>query len=116
MTLGTQLALVVANWADWQLADKSAPRVYTGVRGAPGVGLGKVLLCEDFDLFSVQDCPCLDREAEIASWHSLLIQVQTEVKAEQAAMDGALSSEVAAIFDAYLMLLSDPTLSQGGVE
>ncbi len=116
VTLGAQLALVVASWTDWHLADTAVPRVFSGVKGSAGVGLGSVLLCEDLDLFSVPDGPCQDREAEIARWHSLLVQVQSEVQSEQAALDSALSSEVAAIFDAYLMLLSDSTLSQGVVD
>lgn len=113
VTLGAQLGLVVTNWEDWQLADKAVSRVYPGVRGAPGIGMGKVLICEDLDLFSVKEGPCVDRKAELASWQNLLARVQAEVKAEQDAMGGALSSEVAAIFDAYRMLLADPTMIQG---
>lgn len=113
VTLATQLALVVANWADWRLSDASASRLLAGVRGAPGVGLGKVMLCEDLDLFSVPDAPCIDTEIEVDCWNKLLARVRAEVRDEQAAMEGSLSSEVSAIFDAYQMLLADPTLKQG---
>ncbi len=113
VTLGAQLALVVANWEDWQLTGTHLQRAYSGVRGAPGVGLGKVLLCEELDLFSVPDKPCADAEAEIRHWRDLLQRVQTEVMDEQAALDGELSAEVNAIFDAYRMLLADPTLGHG---
>ncbi len=113
VTLGTQLALVVANWQDWHETDKYAPRVLRGIRGSPGIGIGSVFLCEDLDLFSVVDAPCRDRDGAKAQWRELLSRVQSEVREEQSALGDSLSREVAGIFDAYHMLLSDPALRLG---
>jgi len=113
VTLGAQLALVVANWEDWQLAEASGFRNLTGLPGAPGIGMGQVYLCEDLDLFSVADGRCVNMQEELHMWRQLLATVQTEVKAEQSTLDSSLSQEVSGIFDAYLMLLADPMLTQG---
>ena len=113
VTVAAQLALVVANWKDWQATGGSRSRVLTGVRGARGVGRGLVHLCEDVDLFAVPDGASTDRQHEIAVWRDLLAQVRGDVAREQMLLDTALSDEVRGIFDAYLMLLADPTLSAG---
>jgi phosphotransferase system enzyme I (PtsI)/phosphotransferase system enzyme I (PtsP) len=113
VTLGAQLALVVSNWKDWQATDSSRSRVISGVRGARGVGQGLIHLCEDVDLFAVPDGASTDRQREIDVWRELLAQVRADVAREQALLDVALSDEVRGIFDAYLMLLADPTLSTG---
>ena len=113
VTLGAQLALVVANWADWQAADNAAPRIYKGLRGAPGIGIGRACLCEEQDLMAVIDTPGQDPEGDIAQWRELLRQVRADVAEEQRLLGQDLSAEVAAIFDAYLMLLADPALSSG---
>ncbi len=113
VTLGAQLAMVVANWSDWQATGTSEARYFKGVRSAPGVGIGVVRLCRDANLFSVVDAPCRDTEAALESWRRLVREVQEDVRREQAALGTELSHEVAAIFDAYHMLLSDPALLSG---
>ncbi len=113
VTLSTQLAIIVATWRDWEETDVRAARVYRGIKGASGVGIGTVLLCDGLELSSVVDAPCVDSEAELSAWRQLIAQVQEEIRAEQAALGASLSSEVAGIFDAYLMLLADPALSAG---
>ena len=70
-------------------------------------------LCEDTELFTVIDSPCVDPAAAIADWHALLARVQDDVTREQDMLGSALSSEVTAIFDAYHMLLADPALVTG---
>ena len=113
VTLSTQLAIIVATWRDWEETDGRAARVYAGIKGAQGVGIGTVLLCDGLELSSVVDAPCVDSEAELSAWRQLIEQVQAEIRAEQAALGDSLSNEVAGIFDAYLMLLADPALSAG---
>lgn len=113
VTLAAQLALVVANWDDWEGADPSRPRRFKGVRGAPGVGIGQVRLCDENELYAVADGASTDPETTIAEWRELLARVQGDVSAEQNLLGEDLSAEVAAIFDAYHMLLADPALVRG---
>ena len=113
VTLGSQLALVVATESIWQDINKSSTRTLSGIKGAPGVGIGQVKLCDDVDLFSVPDGQCDDPAIALAEWHELVATVQEDVKREQAGLGDMLSQDVATIFDAYRLLLSDPTLIHG---
>tara|TARA_R110002110_G_scaffold303525_1_gene517585 strand:+ start:2418 stop:4691 length:2274 start_codon:yes stop_codon:yes gene_type:complete len=113
VTLGLQLALVVADWANWQALGINDTRTINGVRGAPGIAVGEIYLCSDIDLFSVADGHTDDPESTLADWRHLVQQVRAEVKGEQASLAMELSREVGAIFDAYQMLLSDPALLAG---
>lgn len=113
VTLGSQLALVVATESIWQDINKSSARSLSGIKGAPGIGIGQVRLCSDIDLYSVTDGPCEDISATLAEWHGLVETVLADVKREQAGLGDLLSQDVATVFDAYCMLLSDPSLVNG---
>ncbi len=113
VTLGSQLALVVATESIWQDIKKSSTRTLSGIRGAPGVGIGQVKLCDDVDLFTVTDGPCADVNATLTEWHELVNTVLEDVKHEQAGLSVLLSQDVATVFDAYRLLLSDPALVHG---
>ncbi|MEZ5502953.1 MAG: phosphoenolpyruvate--protein phosphotransferase [Halioglobus sp.] len=113
VTLGSQLALVVATESIWQDINKSSTRTLSGIKGAPGVGIGQVKLCDDVRLFSVTDGPCGDTDAALGEWHSLVTTVLEDVKREQAGLGDLLSQDVATVFDAYRLLLSDPALVNG---
>jgi phosphoenolpyruvate-protein phosphotransferase len=113
VTLGSQLALVVATESIWQDINKSGARTLSGIKGAPGVGIGEVKLCDDVNLFSVTDGPCEDILATLAEWHTLVRTVLEDVKREQAGLGDLLSQDVAIVFDAYRLLLSDPALVNG---
>jgi phosphoenolpyruvate-protein phosphotransferase len=113
VTLGSQLALVVATESIWQDINKSKTRTLSGIKGAPGVGIGQVKLCDDVDLFSVTDGPCEDIAASLDEWHALVKTVLEDVKREQVGLGDLLSKDVAAVFDAYCLLLSDPALVNG---
>jgi phosphotransferase system enzyme I (PtsI)/phosphotransferase system enzyme I (PtsP) len=113
VTLGAQLALVVTNWQDWQGADPTLPRIFSGLRGAPGIGIGLTHLCDDSDLLSVVEAPSHDKQRDVENWRALLERVRGDVTREQQTLGSDLSGEVAAIFDAYLMLLADPALVAG---
>lgn len=116
VTLAAQLALVVANWDDWHLAADFSARTVTGLAGAPGIGVGAARLCEVPDLFSVSEHACASIDDELQGWRALLARVQAEVAAERDALDLGLSHEIAGIFNAYHMLLSDPVLTEGVAE
>ncbi len=113
VTLGAQLALVVANWSDWQAADPTMPRIFKGLQGAPGIGIGRAHRCDESDLMAVVEGHCQEPEREIAIWHELLARVRKDVAREQAQLGEDVSAEVAAVFDAYQMLLADAALVAG---
>jgi len=113
VTLGSQLALVVATDSIWQDINKSSTRRLKGIKGAPGIGIGQVKLCNDVDLYAVADGPCDDVAGTLAQWHELVETVLADVKQEQAGLGDLLSKDVATVFDAYCLLLSDPSLVNG---
>jgi phosphoenolpyruvate-protein phosphotransferase len=113
VTLGSQLALVVSKESVWQEITTGGMRTLPGIKGAPGVGIGQVKLCDDIDLFTVTDAPTDDVEATLAEWHALVDAVLADVQREQARLGDLLSKDVAIVFDAYRMLLSDPSLVNG---
>jgi len=109
VTLAAHLALLLANsplTSDDQLADPGG-RV-SGIRGAPGIGIGYCRLCDHGELYAVANAPCEDITAALQSWQALLVSVRAEVEREQQAIAGTLPDGVASIFSAYTMLLSDP--------
>jgi phosphotransferase system enzyme I (PtsI)/phosphotransferase system enzyme I (PtsP) len=91
-------------------SERSANLRLEGIRGASGIGIGSILLCENNDLFSAPDTKCTDIELTITQWHRLLEKVRGDLKAEQKALSGRISGSISAIFDAYLLLLADTTL------
>jgi phosphoenolpyruvate-protein phosphotransferase len=113
VTLGSQLALVVSTESVWQDVNMGGMRTLPGIKGAPGVGIGQVKLCDDVDLFSVADAPTDDIEATLAEWFTLVETVLADVQREQAGLGDLLSQDVAIVFDAYRLLLSDPSLVNG---
>ncbi len=115
VTLGSQLALVVATESIWQDISKSNTRTLSGIKGASGIGIGQVKLCNDVELSSVTDGACEDIDAALDDWRDLVNTVLADVKAEQAGLGDSLSQDVAAVFDAYCLLLSDPALVNGVV-
>ena len=113
VTLGSQLALVVATDSIWQEINQNITPILSGIKGAPGIGIGRVTLCDNVDLYSVTDGKCEDSAATLVEWQSLVETVLADVKREQAGLSELLSQEVAAVFDAYRLLLSDPSLVNG---
>jgi phosphoenolpyruvate-protein phosphotransferase len=110
VTLAAHLALLLANsplTSGDTVADPAA-RV-SGIRGAPGIGIGYCRVCDHGELYAVANAPCEDVDAALEDWRQLLVSVRLEVEREQQAIAGTLPDGVASIFSAYTMLLSDPT-------
>ncbi|MBN7798061.1 phosphoenolpyruvate--protein phosphotransferase [Parahaliea mediterranea] len=113
VTLSTQLALVLPmDPAAISRARGTSQRV-RGVKGAPGVGIGKAWICDRDDLYKVPDKACADPEADLRQWHALLEQVTQEVEQERRSLEPGLSDAVTAVFSAYQMLLGDSQLRDG---
>ena len=108
VTLAAHLALLLANspLASGEVADK--PSRVSGVGGAAGIGIGHARLCDHGELYAVANAPCGDPSGALRDWHDLLGIVRRELEYEQKTLAGGVSDGVAAIFSAYMMLLSDP--------
>ncbi len=109
-TLASQLALIVANTPSAGHISPPDNQRTTGVKGAPGIGIGSAILCDGGELNFVPDAACDDIESEILQWHALLATVKSAFQAERAALGPEVSTAVAGIFDVYQMLLADRAL------
>lgn len=110
VTLASQLALLLTNLPSTKKPPAANLHVW-GVKGAPGIGIGVASFSTMDSLKNVSDAPCTDIAASIVEWRNLLVTVRAEITAEKQALKGELASNVAGIFDAYQMLLSDPSLN-----
>lgn len=110
VTLSAQLALLLP--ADPQVITNklsATQRIY-GVKGAPGIGIGKVWICDQDDLYSVADKTCEDIDLALTQWYQLLAQVADEIEQERRALGAELSDSVVSVFSAYQLLLADHKL------
>ncbi len=110
MTLAAQLAFIVANIPAQEQCALFSDRQSTGIRGAPGIAIGSAYMLSGGELQGVQDRRCDSIELELHNWHRLLEITREDVRLERNALGGELADSVAAIFDAYDMLLADQSL------
>jgi phosphotransferase system, enzyme I, PtsP len=113
VTLSAQLALVLPADPAGISGARSATQRVRGVKGSPGIGIGKAWICDQDDLYSVPDKRSEDVEADLAQWQALLAQVAGDIERERVALGSELSESVAAVFSAYQMLLADSKLREG---
>ncbi|MBL7001053.1 MAG: phosphoenolpyruvate--protein phosphotransferase [Gammaproteobacteria bacterium] len=112
VTLGSHLALIVAAISPMiSVLNRENLRV-SGFSGAPGIGIGSVHLCARNCLNDVALTKSRDPLLEVEKWHQLLAQTRAQIKLEQASISLDYTDNVSGIFEAYLMLLSDPALSE----
>jgi len=113
VTLSAQLALVLP--PDPQIISNtlSATQRVRGVKGSPGIGIGKVWICDQDDLYSAPDKQSDDIDAALIHWQVLLNQVSDEIEQERQMLGTELSDSVAAVFTAYQLLLADNKLRDG---
>jgi phosphoenolpyruvate-protein phosphotransferase len=108
VTLAAHLALLLANSPLASNPAVGQGERISGIRGAPGIGIGYSQLCDHGELYAVANAPCDDIGAALDDWHELLELVRADIEREQLAIEGELSDGVAGIFTAYRMLLGDP--------
>ncbi|VUD42521.1 Phosphoenolpyruvate-dependent phosphotransferase system [Thalassocella blandensis] len=113
-TLASQLALIVA---ELPAAISTSVREATphnirvnGNKGAPGIGIGKAVVCIGDDLSNVVDAACDNVDAALVEWRELLEKVKLDIEAERASLKENVSESIRGIFDAYSLLLSDQSL------
>jgi phosphotransferase system enzyme I (PtsP) len=118
VTMSAQLAGVIAHAeatgnitaaAKETTASKEAR--FSGVPGAPGVGLGKaVVIYPAADLSSVPDKLADDIEQEIERFETALIAVRRDIRSVGQKLSNDLRPEEMALFDVYLNMLDDRAL------
>jgi phosphotransferase system, enzyme I, PtsP len=123
ITLATQLAAIIAHAdATGQLAqvferqpnqDKNREAVYTGIAGAPGIGIGRgVVVYPLLDLDAVPDREPEDVEAEVALLESALEAARQDMKTLGEKLSSSLHADEQLLFDAYQHILDRAALGQ----
>jgi phosphotransferase system enzyme I (PtsP) len=115
VTMSAQLAGVIAHaMVTGEVPDETSPerdRVYTrisGVPGAPGVGLGTVVVISPVaDLYAVPRQKSDDRRRELRAFKHALSQVRVDIESVAESLRDKLSPEDLALFDVYLGILDD---------
>ncbi len=123
-TLAAQLAgaITLAN-SSGELDDshpenkKPQRRFHLGRPGAPGIGIGQVVVAYKMaDLDVVPDRPCSDTEIETELFKEAVRRVEDDLKKLQINLADALPSEDKALFEALLLMLGSDTLVTRTIE
>ena len=84
-----------------------------GVKGAPGIGIGRIHLLDDSDLEQVVDRECNDSAAELLKFRAALALCRAELQHDSQTLQEQLPGDVASIFSVYALLLDSQELIQG---
>ena len=85
---------------------------FLGVPGAPGVAIGTaVVMLPPADLDAVPDREADDVGSELAAFQEALEAARKEVRKIAGRLERTLRPEERALFDVYLMILDDPSIS-----
>ncbi|EKD70078.1 MAG: hypothetical protein ACD_46C00650G0006 [uncultured bacterium] len=121
VTLATQLASIIAHAeSTGALAEllasskeKRHEQVYTGVPGAPGIGIGRgVVVYAPFDLDTVPDHEPEDVEQEIKLLDAAFAAVREDLRLLSERLYPSLPSEERALFDVYQRILDSSDLGK----
>ena len=107
-TLGTHLASLVTSLPIQFSPEPAQSKHRQGISGAPGIAIGIASVRRLDELASVSESPCKDIPTALAQWSSLKALVTDELKRERKVVEQALGESLAAVIDAYQMLLEDP--------
>lgn len=110
-TLASHLALLVDNLPDPVVPAKTGNETIYGIGGAPGLAMGRVRKLATGDLQSVPDGQCDDPALEVQHWHTLKTEVIADLMRERHVVEMSLGQSLSTIFDAYRMLLEDPSFT-----
>lgn len=109
-TLATHLALLLASLPA-QLFPQSRPLLNdyrVGISGAPGIAIGKASVRQAAGLNNVEESNSENIDEELAHWLTLKSAVIDELKHERHVVEQTLGDNLAAVVDAYQLLLDDP--------
>ncbi|UVW35894.1 phosphoenolpyruvate--protein phosphotransferase [SAR92 clade bacterium H455] len=109
-TLATHLALLLASLPA-QLCQPSRPLLNdyrNGISGAPGIAIGRARVRRAAGLANAAESTAEHIEQELDAWRALKSRVMAELKQERHIVEQTLGDNLAAVVDAYQMLLDDP--------
>jgi len=120
ITLSAQLAGVIASAEATGAIEGVSPSghkisdtVFTGVSGAPGVAIGKVVVVfPKADLKQVPERPARDVKAEVEYFQQALNNVRADMKKLHEKLAGQVAEEERQLFDVYLHMLDDAALGK----
>ncbi|WP_245912660.1 phosphoenolpyruvate--protein phosphotransferase [Marinobacterium halophilum] len=118
ITIASQLAGTLSqlqSQGGWY--EKRSPRDgyrrFTGLKGAPGLGLGKLWLVRPHLSLDQIDAACsADHDAEKAAITAAIIAVTEELESGSGHLGQHLPGDLNALFSVYQMMLQSPELSQ----
>lgn len=110
ITLATHLALLLASLPA-QLYQPLRPLLNdyrNGISGAPGIAIGKARVQRVAGLTKAAESTIEHTEEELEAWLALKSKVMAELRHERNIVEKTLGDNLAAVVDAYQMLLDDP--------
>lgn len=92
-------------------------RPMIGLPGAPGIGLGvAVVVYPPADLNAIPDRQVSNIEEEVAVFHAALEAARGDMRALEQRLGDSLAAEDRALFNAYTLMLSSPSLENQTIE
>jgi phosphotransferase system, enzyme I, PtsP len=110
-TLAMHLALLVNSLPEEDVSINAGNVVKKGIRGAQGIAIGNVSCIGDSGLSAAPEDSCESYDVEWARWLVLRKRVVQELEQERCIVRDTLGESLAAVIDAYQMLLDDPNFS-----
>lgn len=93
-------------------ADRDPGERLRGIAASPGFGIGRVhILRAPVDFAEIEDLPSKDPAGELARYEHALETAARDIDKQRAKMEEVLPEATGKIFDAYLMMLRDETVS-----
>lgn len=93
-------------------ADRDPGERLRGIAASPGFGIGRVhILRPPVDFAEIEDLAAKDIPAEIARYDAALETAAADLDRQRAKMEEVLPEATGKIFDAYLLMLRDETVS-----
>lgn len=124
LTIAAQLsgaiALVAASGGIKGIAtdpDAADSRPMVGLPGAPGIGLGEaVVVYPPADLNAIPDRQVSNVEAEVATFRAALQAARSDFQALEQRLGDSLAAEDRALFNAYSLMLSSPSMEHQTID
>jgi len=92
-------------------------RPMVGLPGAPGIGLGQaIVVYPPADLNAIPDRRVSNFDEEVAVFHAALDAARGDIRALEQRLGDSLAAEDRALFNAYTLMLSSPSLESQTIE
>jgi phosphotransferase system enzyme I (PtsI)/phosphotransferase system enzyme I (PtsP) len=120
VTVGAQLAGIVHRFEwleseDLQAGKSGQNKKFSGVKGAPGIGIGHIEWVDEDLLKQVADQTCVDPDAEIKRFEAALLEAKQQIIESNESLSTSLPGDVRALLNVYTQLMDSPELISGVV-